>query len=225
MKTTTKPARTNRFSHQPKASLENFCFYLGLNNRAPRTEEMAIHQGRMLAQQWANYPRALQSVESNSSALQNLLHSLPDNSPELAIAEAIVRGMFMDVPRSLVQNDRFHNLVCDFRHCLIRTPEQHMAAICCDLGVGIPKSHSDAERMGAFVVESIHQPMHAHRLVQRRDALYHSLRALPPGSREHKMAKTMVIRATNPRRVPKIIQRKEDYRKVATVLRQALKLG
>jgi hypothetical protein len=225
MKTTTKPASKPASKRFPSAYLNDFCLYLGLSHGTPRTEELALHQGRMIAQKWASYPRALQSTENARSSLEHSLNSLPDNSRELAIAEAIVRGMFLDVPRSLVQNDRFHNLVCGFRHCLIRTPEQHMAAICCDLGVGIPQSHSDAERMGAFVVESIHQPMHAHRLVQRRDAMYHSLRALPEGSREHKMAKTMVIRATNPRRVPKIIQRKEDYRKVATVLRQALKLG
>lgn len=207
-----------------EANFNNFCFYLGINH-IPGNEQSAISTGRMIAQQWANYPRTLQSAYGSASSLERFLRCLPNESREFRVADAIVKGMFLDVPRSLVANDRFHGLICGFRSCLIRTPEQHMAAICCDLGVGVPKSHSDAEKMGAYVVESLHQPMHAHRMVQRRDALYHSLRALPEGSREHKMAKTMVIRATNPRRVPKVIQRVDGYRQVAITLRQALKLG
>lgn len=224
MKTTTKPASKPASKRFPSAYLNDFCMHLGLNQNAPRTEELAIRLGRLIAQQWANYPRALQSAENSRSSLEHCLNSLPDNSRELAIADAIVRGMFLDVPRALTENGHFHAMVCGFRHCLIRTPEQHLEAICHDLGVGVPTSNSQAQRMGAYVVESLHQPVHAHRMVQRRDAIYHSLRSLPEGSKEHKMARAMIIRATNPRQVPKIIQRKEGYRQVATVLRQALKL-
>ncbi len=222
MKTKKPASRCSRF---PLACLNDFCFYLGLDRQAPRTEEAAIHLGRNIAVQWANYPRALQSAENSRSSLEHCLNSLPDDSRELAIAEAMVRGMFLDVPRALVQNTVFHSLVCGFRHCLIRTPEQHLAAICQDLGVGVPKSNSESQRMGARVVESFQQPIHAYRMVQRREAIYHSLRSLPEGSREHKMAKALVIKATNKREVPEGIQRKNDYRQVAETLRQALKLG
>lgn len=217
---TKKPA--SRF---PSAYLNDFCLYLGLNHGAPRTEEAAIHLGRSIAQKWARYPRALQSAESSRSSLEHCLNSLPDNSRELVIAEAMVKGMFLDVPRALTENARFHGLVCGFRHCLIRTPEQHLAAICHDLGIDIPSSNSESQRMGADVVESFHQPVHAHRMIQRKEAIYHSLRSLPEGSKEHKMAKALVIRATNPRKVPRGIQRKYGYREVAETLRQALKLG
>ncbi len=221
MKTKTKPA-SNTF-RRPSAHLNDFCFFLGVNN-PPHCEESGVRTGRAIAQQWAMFPQALKSASNIGSSLECSLRALPEDSKEFCIAERIVQGMFLDIPRALLYEEGFNQLVCGFRSCLIRTPEQHLATICADLGVGIPKSYRDAERMGAFVVESLHQPIHCNRMVQRRHALYYSLRALPEGSREQKMARSLVIRATHPRRVPKIIQRKEGYRQVATTLRQALKL-
>jgi len=224
---TKKPASKSASSattfRRPTAHLNDFCFFLGVNT-PPNCESSAVRIGRAIAEQWANFPRALKSARNINSSLECNLMALPDDSKEFRIAERMIQGMLLDVPRSLLLNEEFNLLVCSFRTCLIRTPERHLAAICTDLGVGVPRSHRDAERMGTFVVEALHQPIHAQRMVQRRSALYHSLKALPEGSREHKMAKALVIRVTNPKRVPKSTQRTEGYRQVATTLRQALKL-
>ena len=222
-----KPARqekTVRTNFTQEAHLRNFCSSLGVID-APRCAVNGFNAGRSIVQQWAMFPRALKSADNSRSSMEIALRSLSENSKEFLIADKIVQGMFLEVPRSLVNNELFHDMICSLRGCLIRTPEQHLAAICADLGISVPESNRHAEKMAASVVEALHQPIHTHRMVVRRSAMYHSLRALPEGSREHKMAKVLVIRVTNTRQVPPSIQRDEGYRQVATTLRQGLRLG
>jgi hypothetical protein len=220
-----KPASkiNSRMNFSPEANLKNFCTFLGV--KAPRCEVSGINTGQSVVRQWTRFPRMLTSADNSRSSMQRALRSLPENVREYRIAKKIVDGMFLGVPDDMVSNELFHDMIRDLRICLIRTPEQHLAAICADLGISVPQDNRQAEKMAASVLAAFHQPIYAHRIALCRGAMYHSLRALPEGSLEHNVAKVLVTRVTNMRRVPYSIQHNEGYRQVAATLRQGLGLA
>lgn len=210
-------------TRHPSAYYSDLCNALGINV-PPRSANTAVLLGRSVLLTWSKFPRTLRQASQSLTSMTSALMALSADSSEFTLARQLVLSMMNDVPENLAMSETYDEIIISLRCCLTRTPEEHFALACNELGLaGAPNTVKEARSSGAHVINGLKNlPGHSQHLKGRLPCITASLRSLPNDSHEFRMATSLVSRITNPKRVPKVVRDDKGFQLVATRLRRAM---
>lgn len=214
-----KPGATIEFG-QPTAHFRDFCYYLGIYD-PPQNGEMALLMARGVLQSWKRNPRALEHVLRDLGYMENNLRHLPSGTRYFVLARTLVMALFSGADE-LHGNENYEEIVVTLRANVTRTPGQHFEIVCRDLGIGVPSTPQEARSLGAHVIKAMQMPGHTERVVRRLHSITTSLRFLTPREEPHPVARALVARVANQKRIPKKLRENPGYQRVAERLTQAM---